>query len=78
MTQPVTDSMVRGCTKFPSSFWPSANPAVCMGGPDNLMQLIIGEPLVRWPARIALAVGPVITALSPAPHPRYYTNGQIN
>ena len=42
-----------------------------MGGADKLMQLIDGNPLVYWSARKALAIGPVIVALPPAPHPRH-------
>ena len=49
-----------------------------MGGADKLMQLINGEPLVRRSARIALAVGPVIAALPPAPHPRYQALNELN
>ncbi len=42
-----------------------------MGGTDKLMQRIGGVPLLRRTAQRALAVGPVIVALPPAPHPRY-------
>lgn len=43
-----------------------------MGGADKLMQEIDGEPLLRRSARIAMTAGPVIAALPPAPHPRYW------
>ena len=49
-----------------------------MGGADKLMQLIGGEPLLRRSARNALAVGPVIAALPPAPHPRYQALDGLN
>ncbi|KIC42499.1 4-diphosphocytidyl-2C-methyl-D-erythritol synthase [Ruegeria sp. ANG-R] len=42
-----------------------------MGGTDKLMQPVDGMPLLRRMAQRALAVGPVIVALPPAPHPRY-------
>ncbi|MEX0306904.1 MAG: NTP transferase domain-containing protein [Ruegeria sp.] len=42
-----------------------------MGGTDKLMQPVEGVPLLRQVAQRAVAVGPVIVALPPAPHPRY-------
>ncbi len=42
-----------------------------MGGVDKLMQLIDDTPLLTRSARIARAVGPVLVALPPKPHPRY-------
>ncbi|SDW49776.1 CTP:molybdopterin cytidylyltransferase MocA [Ruegeria halocynthiae] len=42
-----------------------------MGGIDKLMQPIEGVPLLRRIAQRARAVGPVIVALPPAPHPRF-------
>ncbi|WP_298848654.1 nucleotidyltransferase family protein [uncultured Ruegeria sp.] len=42
-----------------------------MGGLDKLMQLIDGVPLLAHSATRACAVGPVIVALPPKPHPRY-------
>ncbi|EEE37503.1 4-diphosphocytidyl-2C-methyl-D-erythritol synthase [Rhodobacteraceae bacterium KLH11] len=42
-----------------------------MRGADKLMQTVAGVPLLRLAAQRALAVGPVIVALPPAPHPRY-------
>ncbi|MDA7965292.1 nucleotidyltransferase family protein [Ruegeria sp.] len=42
-----------------------------MGGADKLMQIVDGMPLLRRSALRAMAVGPVIVALPPPPHPRY-------
>lgn len=42
-----------------------------MGGIDKLMQPINGIPLLARSASMACAVGPVIVALPPGPHPRY-------
>lgn len=42
-----------------------------MGGQDKLMQPIGADPLLRRAAQRAQAVGPVIVALPPAPHPRH-------
>ncbi|WP_367647515.1 nucleotidyltransferase family protein [Ruegeria arenilitoris] len=42
-----------------------------MGGVDKLMQIVDGQPLIRRSAETARAVGPVIVALPPAPHPRH-------
>ncbi|NOD75195.1 MULTISPECIES: NTP transferase domain-containing protein [unclassified Ruegeria] len=42
-----------------------------MGGVDKLLQMIDGVPLLTRSARSAQAVGPVLAALPPKPHPRY-------
>lgn len=42
-----------------------------MGGADKLMQDVDGIPLLRRSAQNAQAVGSVIVALPPSPHPRY-------
>ncbi|AXT26315.1 nucleotidyltransferase family protein [Ruegeria sp. AD91A] len=42
-----------------------------MGDIDKLMQPINGIPLLARSASMACAVGPVIVALPPEPHPRY-------
>lgn len=42
-----------------------------MGGSDKLMRQVDGVPLLRRSAQTAAAVGPVIVALPPAPHPRH-------
>ncbi len=42
-----------------------------MGGTDKLLQPVDGMPLLRRSAQQALAVGPVVVALPPQPHPRY-------
>ncbi|NOE33080.1 MULTISPECIES: NTP transferase domain-containing protein [unclassified Ruegeria] len=42
-----------------------------MGGVDKLMQPIDDTPLLKRSARTARAVGPVLVALPPKPHPRY-------
>ncbi len=42
-----------------------------MRGADKLMQLVDGIPLLRRSAQRAVAAGPVIVALPPAPHDRH-------
>lgn len=42
-----------------------------MAGADKLLLDVGGEPLLRRAARRAAAVGPVLVALPPAPHPRH-------